>query len=201
LLVLLAILASTLLMAAVPTAMVRLTVINKSGYDVYIKLEGSAATEQFYYLTIPAGDKNDPEVKVFTLMSDVYKRTTWQCDGVQSSGDLVVSSNIRLTFTPCFQASCALHWDKVVDRYYTNKCGKLVGPYSNLMRVAAGEPTMEKVTYFKYLYPFKTAIDLRRPNWHYAFLFAGYFNYGCGVYYYRIRSYYTPVGCAFRYQY
>ncbi len=87
LLVLLAILASTLLMAAIPTAMVRLTIINKSGYDVYMKLEGSSATEQFYYLTIPAGDKSSPEVKVFTVMSDIYKRTTWQCDGVQSSGE------------------------------------------------------------------------------------------------------------------
>ena len=61
LLVLLAILASTLLMAAIPTTIVRLTIINKSGYDVYMKLEGSAVTQSFYYLTVPSGDPRHPD--------------------------------------------------------------------------------------------------------------------------------------------
>ena len=79
LLILLAILASTLMMAALPTRMVRLTVINKSGYDVYMKLEGSAITEAYYYLTIPAGGRDQPTVKIFTWsghMQDIPSITT-----------------------------------------------------------------------------------------------------------------------------
>jgi len=106
LLVLLAIVASTLLMAAIPTTIVRLTIINKSGYDVYMKLEGSAVTQAFYYLTVPSGDRDNPTVKVFTVMSDLYKRTTWQCNGAKSSGTLAVDGNIRLTFTPCGEKAC-----------------------------------------------------------------------------------------------
>ena len=192
--VLLAIMASTLLMAAIPTSIVRLTVINKSEYDVYIKLEGSEVTQGFYYLTIPAGTKDSPVVKVFTIMVDVYTRTTWQCNGVQSKGNLYMSGNLRLTFTPCGVATCAIPWDKAVDWYYYNKCGKWVGPYTNLNRVAAGEPTMEKVTYFKYLWK-------GVPSWNNAHLYLGYWNFGCGTTYYRIRTYYTPYGCAYRYQY
>jgi hypothetical protein len=78
LLVLLAIVASTLLMAAIPTTIVRLTIINKSEYDVYMKLEGSSVTQSFYYLTVPSGTRDNPTVKVFTIMADLYTRTTWQ---------------------------------------------------------------------------------------------------------------------------
>ena len=101
LLILIAILISSLMLAAIPTRMVRLTVINKSEYDVYMKLEGSPVTDAYYYLTIPAGDRDVPYVKVFTIMEDLYTRTTWQCDGQKSSGTLIVDGNIRLTFTPC----------------------------------------------------------------------------------------------------
>jgi len=60
-LILLVIVAS-LLVAAIPTKMMRLTIINKSGYDVYMKLEGSAVTEAYYYLTVPAGDRDEPMI-------------------------------------------------------------------------------------------------------------------------------------------
>src|SRR5512133_536115 len=101
LLILLVVVLSTVLMAAIPTKMMRLTIINKSGYDVYMKLTGSSATEAFYYLTVPSGDRDNPTVKIFTIMSDAYKRETWQCNGVRSTGVLLVTNNIRLTFTPC----------------------------------------------------------------------------------------------------
>jgi tetratricopeptide (TPR) repeat protein len=105
-LILLVIVAS-LLVAAIPTKMMRLTIINKSGYDVYMKLEGSAVTDAYYYLTVPAGDRDEPTVKVFTVMSDAYTRTTWQCDGLKSDGYLVVDGNIRLTFVPCGEFQCS----------------------------------------------------------------------------------------------
>jgi hypothetical protein len=105
LLILLVIVLSTVLMAAVPTKMSRLTIINKSEYDVYMKLTGSDVTEAFYYLTIPTGDKDSPTVKIFTVMQDLYDRETWQCDGYLSTGQLFVTGNLRLTFTPAASSS------------------------------------------------------------------------------------------------
>lgn len=190
LLVLLAILASTLLMAAIPTTMVRLTIINKSGFDVYMKLEGSAVTEAFYYLTVPAGDRDVPTVKVFTIMSDLYQRTTWQCNGVRSKGTLIVDGNLRLTFTPCGEKACG--WTAVTEQYWGCNKDQLTTVY-NTHRFA-GEPRMEKVTYFKYL-------SYGSPSWINAYLYTGFWNFGCGTWYYRIRTYRLPFGCAWRYQY
>lgn len=183
LLILLVIVLSTTLMAAVPTKMVRLTIINKSEYDVYIKLEGSAVTEAFYYLTIPSGTRDEPSVKVFTVMSDLYTRTTWQCDGFRTSGQLLVMSNTRLVFTPCGQ------FLPLTLRYIDPVTG--VAVYKENL----GEPTMEKVVAFRYLF------GPRLPTWADAYLYTGYFNWGCYTWYWRSRTYRRPVGCWFRYQY
>jgi hypothetical protein len=206
-LVLLAILASTLLMAAIPTTIVRLTIINKSGYDVYMKLEGSSVTQGFYYLTVPAGDRDVPVVKVFTIMTDLYTRTTWQCNGAKSTGTLIVDGNLRLTFTPCGESSCGrpggypfLNNCATVNAYKKwvadGSVGTFVPPiyfYSFTHRYA-GEPRMEKVTYFKYL-------QYDSPSWASAYLYTGFWNFGCGTWYYRIRTYRLPYGCAWQYQY
>jgi hypothetical protein len=194
LLVLLAIVATSLLMAAIPTTVVRLTIINKSGYDVFMKLEGSAVTNQFYYLTVPSGTRDTPTVKVFTVMSDVYTRTTWQCNGAKSSGTLIVDGNIRLTFTPCGEKTkCTFSREYTVT---TVDCatGDLVATTYSVTHRYAGEPRMEKVTYFQYL-------QKGSPVWENAYLYTGFWNFGCGTLYYRIRSYRLPYGCAWRYQY
>ena len=110
LLVLTVMLISAFLMASGPSLrIVRLTVINKSGNEVMIKLEGSDLGKQFYYLTIAAGTKTFPEVATFTVLEDIYKRTTWygegqyaQCVGTSSGGMLIMDKNVRLTFTPCW---------------------------------------------------------------------------------------------------
>jgi hypothetical protein len=201
LLILIAILISSLMLAAIPTRMVRLTVINKSGYDVYIKLEGSPVTDSYYYLTIPSGDRDTPYVKVFTIMEDLYTRTTWQCDGQKSSGTLIVDGNIRLTFIPCGEMACA--WTLVKDFGWIDPCTGLpnvpAGDFLNGVDWAtahrrAGEPRMEKVTYFKYL-QYGTSV------WINAYLYTGFWNFGCGTWYYRLRTYRLPYGCAWRYQY
>jgi len=201
LLILIAIMISSLMMAAIPTKMVRLTVINKSGYDVYMKLEGSPVTDAYYYLTIPAGDRDTPYVKVFTIMEDLYKRTTWQCDGARSSGSLIVDGNIRLTFIPCGERACS--WTMVKDFGWINPCtGEpnvpagdfLVGTDWATAHRLAGEPRMEKVTYFRYL-------QYGSPSWVNAYLYTGFWNFGCGTWYYRLRTYRLPYGCAWRYQY
>ena len=96
LLVLIVMLASAFLMASGPALrIVKLTVINKSGNEVMIKLEGSDVGKQFYYLTIPQGSKAWPHVEVFTVLEDVYKRTTWYgegnplCTGLSNTGYLL----------------------------------------------------------------------------------------------------------------
>jgi len=138
LLVLTVMLVSAFLMASGPSLrVVKLTVINKSGNEVMIKLEGSDVGKQFYYLTVPAGNKDWPHVEVFTVLEDVYKRTTWygegdvpQCVGLSSTGWLVMDRNNRLVFTPCNYVPQRY----TADGYVTN----------------AGEPSMEKVVYIKY---------------------------------------------------
>lgn len=149
LLVLTVMLVSAFLMASGPSLrVVKLTVINKSGNEVMIKLEGSDIGKQFYYLTIPAGTKDWPTVEVFTVLEDVYTRTTWYgegdvaaCVGMSSSGLLIMDRNNRLTFTPCYtrpMRTLAV-WEKQPD-------GKMGLTYSQVTN--SGEPSMEKVVYY-----------------------------------------------------
>jgi hypothetical protein len=187
--ILLVLIASTLLMAWSPTKLVRLYIINKSGFDVYMKLEGSDVTGAFYYLTVPAGSRDDPTVKVFTIFSDLYTRTTWQCDGLKSSGTLVVDGNLRLTFLPCGEFSCATGY---AIWFFLDRCSGYQG-YIN-WRYLQGEPRMEKISYFKYL-------QYGQPSWASAELYNGFWNYGCFTWYWRLRTYSLPKGCWFRYQY
>jgi hypothetical protein len=64
-----------------------------------------------------------------------------------------------------------------------------------------GEPTMEKVTYFPYL------VASRSLRWFFWNWYKGDMknfivaNYGCKTWYWRVRTWKTPVGCQFRYQY
>ncbi len=194
LLILLVLVASTLV-AAIPTKTVRLVVINKSTYDVYIKLEGSELTGAFYYLTIPAGDRDLPTVKAFTIMVDYYQRTVWQCGGLSSTGTLLIASNTRLTFTPCDMNCGRL---KFANNYWMNRCNGIVF-LTKKWHVKAGEPTMEKITYFKYFaaYPWM----LSPYGWPWAGEVTGWWNYGCGLWWWQIRTWKTPLGCAWRYQY
>lgn len=235
LLILVVLVLSTVMMAAIPTKMVRLTIINKSDpltgagdFAVYMKLTGSAVTNAFYYLTVPTGSRDNPTVKVFTIMQDVYSRETWQCNGVKSSGTLVVDGNLRLTFVPCGQFACSYTMYTVqllgcfyrlgpVYRawatnphnpypacladptsaackaiYYLN-FGTLVGTTHRY----AGEPRMEKVTYFKYL----TNAPIFLVGGNNLYLQTGFWNFGCFTFAWRIRTYRLPYGCAWRYQY
>ena len=108
LILLVVILASVALMAATPLKLVRLTFINKSGHVVYIKLEGKVEGN-FYYLTVPYGTKEIPDDVTFTVMQDVYTRTTWygpgdyECEGTKSSGELWAIKHSKFVFTPCNQ--------------------------------------------------------------------------------------------------
>ena len=138
--------ASLLLASGPALRVVRLTVINKSGNDIYLRLEGSDIGKQFYYLTIPAGTKTFPTVRVFTVVEDVYTRTTTygpgkydSCEGVSSSGQLVMASNVRLNFVPCAYG---------IPTRWVDTDGDGVG---DVQEPNYGEPTMEKVMYQQWL--------------------------------------------------
>ena len=197
LLILLVIVLSTVLMAAVPTKTVRLTLINKSEDDVYMKLTGSEVTEAFYYLTVPSGDRDTPTVKVFTVLVDLYERETWQCGGLLSGGQLLVNGNLRLVFTPCFEflKSYTLKFYNPEDLDADGNPLPDAEPYRVTTKTRAGEPTQEKVVAFRYLSGPST------PEWTNAYLYTGYFNWGCATWYWRSRTYRRPNQCNFRYQY
>ena len=206
LLILLVIVLSTVLMAAVPTKMARLTIINKSEYDVYLKLTGSDVTEAVYYLTIPTGDRDTPTVKIFTVMQDLYARETWQCNGFSTTGQLFVTGNLRLTFTPCGKflptRNQDFYFDPVTGKTVVNPSADwlLAHPeafwYKDETKPYGGEPTMEKVVAFRYL-------SRGRPVWEDVNLYTGYWNWGCATLYWRARTYRRPLtdGCFWRYQY
>jgi hypothetical protein len=143
LILLVVILASVALMAAAPMKLVRLTFINKSGHVIYIKLEGKVE-DNFYYLTVPYGTKEIPDDVTFTVMQDVYTRTTWYgpgdlgCEGVKSSGELWAVKQSKFVFTPCDQPSWQTKWDPIAGEWVR------VSNY--------GEPTWgEKIVYYKYI--------------------------------------------------
>ena len=118
--------------------LVRLDVINASGDTVYLKLEATVG-DAFYYLTIP-----DAESKSYTIETDLYKRTTWAC-GYTSAGLLAMTSNVRLKFTTCNQVPTKRL--AVPNHPYLCKYTGEVWQCPNY-----GEPTQEKVSYFKATY-------------------------------------------------
>jgi hypothetical protein len=79
---------------------VRLTIINESGYDVYMKLEGCGGGS-YINITITVGTEGNPNVKVFTVERDQYLRTTIQCNGNEYKGVLSLKGNTSMTFVAC----------------------------------------------------------------------------------------------------
>lgn len=74
------------IVAADTVRLVRLTIVNKSGYQAFINLNGVDLGQQ-YYLTIPKGTKDYPETNVYTILPDVYK---WNITYSLVDGDLVI---------------------------------------------------------------------------------------------------------------
>lgn len=129
LLMLVVIMASALMMAVSPLRLIRIYVINKSSHTIYMELKGQI-NDNFYYLTIPKGTKKLPEYSEYTIVEDIYTRTTWYgpgvlgCEGFKSTGSLWAVKQMKLVFTPCGQK----------------------------LNNGPGEPTWgEKIVYFKFI--------------------------------------------------
>ena len=204
-LLIVAMLATALLAANPPGKLVVLEIINKTEFPVYMKLEGEI-TDAFYYLTVPEGSQSDPTDKTFTILTDVYKRTTWACDGIQSSGKLYMSGNVRLTFTPCFVVPL-----RTVRRWYESPPYDFTTPdYYMLWRFPNfGEPTMEKVFYFK-AYDFAVWYKFDFDFWEAATCLVGpchfaYWHWWMSWLGVKLnvanRTYKGPLGVWWRYQY
>jgi hypothetical protein len=182
LLLIVAMLATALLAANPVGRLVRLTIINNSGDVLYMKLEGEV-TGQFYYLTIAKDD-----TRTFTVLTDFYKRTTWACNGLKSTGRLIMTGNVRLNFVPCYTIPMTWKWIDL-DLDGVGKYGGFgpriiwVDPGDLYLRVVnLGEPTQEKVVYFEtYL--------------------AGYFWWSCGFGILVDVKVKIPFGCFYRYRY
>ena len=99
-----------------PVGLVRLTIINKSGGEIAIWLNGRYQ-EEFYYLTVEQGTRDFPKVKTFTIYKDVYDMQIgyireWDpvyyydpsnspCPITPTKELLYATRNNRLTFTDC----------------------------------------------------------------------------------------------------
>ncbi len=70
-LIIVVMLIAMLLVALAPLRLVRLTTINKSGYPLYIPLEGEEF-KQPYYLQLEKGTRGSPNIQVFTIIPDRY---------------------------------------------------------------------------------------------------------------------------------
>ena len=86
--------------------LVRLTLVNKSEFDMAVRLSGKEDENLFYYLRIPAG-----ETGIFTIVPAVYQMTPYYLelwdpvygDSCSDPGSktLYAQRNIRITFHSC----------------------------------------------------------------------------------------------------
>ncbi len=103
-----------------PTDLIRLTVVNKSEREANIQLQAipkvccnkaDVVQGEFYYLTVPKGDKFHPVTKTFTIAKDTYRMYVYykqtydpvygfKCDPTVPN-TLMAGRNMRLTLLPC----------------------------------------------------------------------------------------------------
>jgi hypothetical protein len=107
-----------LLMGATPKGLVRLTIVNKSGVELFIHLDNLETyyeCDTIYNFTIPEGDRQNPTVMEFTIYRDVYNVTVhyvekWDpvysyspCNLQPHYLQLSATRNHRWVFTECAQ--------------------------------------------------------------------------------------------------
>jgi len=102
-----------LLLGAKNSPLMRLTIRNKSGQQIAVRLT-KADLSRFYYLTVPAGDSLQPKDVTFTIAKDVYQMrvfyflttdpmTGYECKKSRHAS-LFALKDIRVTVTPCYGA-------------------------------------------------------------------------------------------------
>ena len=103
LLLLLLVLSLTLL-AQAPGRIVRLTVVNKSQYELYIELKGQTQ-KGFYYLRVDSNGSIGETIREFTVLADRYNVRAWYVDNNfrQCSGGSTLNAthSVRMIFPEC----------------------------------------------------------------------------------------------------
>jgi hypothetical protein len=93
-----------------PKALVRLTIVNKSGLEISVQLTSREDSTRTYYLTIQEGDKLVPTTQVYTIIPDnysarIYFHEIWDpvygFDCGSSGGSIDARRNVRMTVLPC----------------------------------------------------------------------------------------------------
>jgi len=94
------------------TPLVRLNIINKSGVELFIRLDGTDSLV-YYSLKVPIGTRENPVIKTFTIIRGTYQMQLtyvgeWDpvynlnpCPDTPSIMFLNARGNNRLTFTEC----------------------------------------------------------------------------------------------------
>ncbi len=62
--------------ACLPPKLIRLTIVNKSDFDLEIQMVGTQS-EEIYYLKVAEGSVETPTEKVFTIVPDIYAFTPY----------------------------------------------------------------------------------------------------------------------------
>ena len=95
---------SLTLLAQAPSRIVRLTVFNKSHYELFIELKGQAQ-KGFYYLRVNGSEGNETTIRVYTVLADRYTVRAWYVYNNlrQCSGDSTLNAmhNVRMIFPEC----------------------------------------------------------------------------------------------------
>lgn len=94
-----------------PIRLVRLTIVNKSGFPLEIRLTNEEDSNIFYYLRIDEGDRSNPTEKVFTITPGRYQMQPYYIElwdpvygyscGQPGSQILYAERNIRIIILEC----------------------------------------------------------------------------------------------------
>jgi hypothetical protein len=103
-----------------PDEDIQLTIINKSELEIAAQLQAEShecvnqrgsIEGNFYYLRVPAGDQENPAIKVFDIEKDTYRMQLFyletydpvygfECGSTQPNA-LIAGHNLRLVVLPC----------------------------------------------------------------------------------------------------
>jgi hypothetical protein len=132
--VLIASLLALLLVSAEQVDLIRLTIINKSGMEIAVKLnsisqpciyEANVNPSRFYYLPVPEGSKELPNTKVYTIERNTYFMQVLYLE----------------TYDPVYGFKCVQPPSNTI-RVTRNM--RVVIPQCKTLPVNAGEPSMRK---------------------------------------------------------
>ena len=113
--------------------LVRLTIVNKSGMDIEVRLTGEIETN-FYYLRIPAGDRALPTERVFTIIPDKYHMQAYYIE----------------LWDPVYGATCG---NAPTETYYATRNTRITFLECGIIPQHKGEPSMVKYTgAWEYIY-------------------------------------------------